>query len=500
MKKSILKGTILITIISIIAKAIGIFFRVPVTKILGEVGIGIYYFPIQFFAPILAIITSPSIAIARLISDEHESHKQKLIFSTAKKYMLYFGLIVSFIMLLLAPVLIHTIWTKEILIPYLALLPAPIFLALSSAYKGYHQGIQEMKPIAVLQFADGIGRLILGLSLTFILLSISVEYGAAGATFGTTAGAVIGLMFIVKSTPKSAVIPVNNDEEKKILCVLIQISLPIIISALGVNLMNFIDSLLIKTRLLTIGYENYDILRFNGILSSVNTITGIPIAIGIAINLNALPNITAAAKYGVEYMNNRIRSAMIMIITVAIPSGVGLFLVGKDVFRFIYSDVSDDHFLIEIYSLAVVFTIINLGLTTVLQGKKKERIPVKNMYIGIVVKLILSFILLGVKGINIHGTAISTSIAYGLVMILNFISALKLDFKVDVKYMFLVPIFSSLIMGIAVFMILSISSSFLLTLLAIGVGVIIYAVLMILFKVIAIKDIPIIKGFMNEKS
>lgn len=500
MKKSILQGTILITVISIIAKAIGIFFRVPVTKILGEVGIGIYYFPIQFIAPIIAIITSPSIAIARLISDEQDDSKQRLIFSVAKKYMTYFGMIMSLVMLLLAPILIHTIWTREVLLPYLALIPAPLFLALSSAYKGYHQGVQDMKPIAILQFTDGIGRLILGLSMTVMLLSISIEFGAAGATFGTTAGAVLGFVFIKKYTPKDVLVPIEKSHEKGIRHLLMEVSLPIIISALGVNLMNFIDSLLIKSRLLTLGYENYDILRFNGILSSVNTIISIPLAIGIAINLNALPNITAAAKYGLEYMNHRIRSAMIMIATVAIPSGVGLFLVGKNVFRFIYSGVSDDHFLIEIYSLSVIFVMINLGLTTVLQGKKKERIPVKNMYIGIVVKLILSFILLSIKDINIHGTAISTTIAYGLVMVLNFISALKLGFKLDVRYMVVVPVFSSLIMGIVVYLIMKIGETFLFTFISILAGVGVYGVLMLLFKVVAPKDIPILKGFINEKS
>lgn len=495
MSKSILKGAMIITFFSMVSKAIGIFFRIPITYILEDVGIGIYYFPVQFFGPILAITTAPSIAIARLISDEHDDYLQYHIFETSRSYMLLYGLVISIIMGLLAPLLIKTIWTEDMLFSYLSLIPAPIFLAVSSSYKGYHQGCQKMNPIAALQFSDGLGRLIIGLFLTIIFMQFGVQYAAAGAAFGTTAGAIVGLITIVSLTKSTGHSLFKHD--KIVLKSLVTLSLPIIISALGINLMNFVDGILIKSRLGYLGYDHYEIFRFSGILSSVNTLTSIPVAIGIAINLNALPNITAAAKHGALYVHQRMRSAMIMIISIALPSAVGLYLVGNDIFKYLYPSINADHYLIEIYSVSIVFLIINLGLTTILQARKKEKIPVRHMYIGIVFKLILSYILLGMKDVNIHGTAISTTIAYGIVMILNLYSLIKSDFDIDFKYMIMIPLFSSVTMGILVWLVNQLGSSIVITILSIFIGTSYYGMLMIVFKVVAIKDVPLLKRIIS---
>ena len=50
-KKSILKGTIIIAGAGILAKFIGLFFKIPLTGLIGEEGMGIYGFPFSLFLP-----------------------------------------------------------------------------------------------------------------------------------------------------------------------------------------------------------------------------------------------------------------------------------------------------------------------------------------------------------------------------------------------------------------------------------------------------------------
>lgn len=501
MKKSILKGTLIIVIISLIAKLIGVFFRIPLTSLIGEYGMGLFSFPTKFFLPIVALITSgPSIAIAKLIS-ESESHERSgysyQVKKTALTFMFQIGLVVTIIMTILGFILVNTLWPREVLLPFLSLIPAPIFLSITAVYKGYYQGKQNMIPIASQQLVDGLARLIIGLLLATLLLSQGINLAAAGGTFGTSAGAILGLLtYLVYSkmlesnkekckTDKS----LRKEIRKKIL----KIAIPVSVSAVGATLIGLIDSLLIKNRLLYIGYTEEGMIKLNGVLSNVDTLISLPLIIGTAISLNALPNIVAAKKSGKNYTETRIRSMMIMLISVSLPAGVGLFVVGKDIFSFLFKDMSTDHYLIEILSISAILIMINTGLTSILQAMNKEKVPVKHMYIGLSVKLVTSFVLLSFSYINIHGAAISTLLTYLIIVVLNLRICLQVNLKIDFKYMIVVPIISTTMMAVIVIYTNSINPSIIFTGLAIIFGAVSYAIFMLIFKVVDIKHVPLLR-------
>jgi len=491
MKKSILKGTMLIIIISIISRAIGLLFRIPITYLIKDYGNGLYYYPIILFNPIIAFIGAPSIAIARMVSKESDVINQYKILQSTKNSMFSLGVVISILMLLLGPVLISTIWSKDVLLPYMALVPAPIFLSLIAVYKGFFQGQQNMTPISYQQLADALGRVIFGVGLAYIFKE-NVIWATSGATFGTTAGTMVSFIVIYiyfrlfhhKTCSKPAKV-----ERRSINKALISIALPIAISAIGVSLMGLVDGLLINIRLLEIGYSGEDVLRLSGVLSLSNTLIGIPLVIGTSIALNTLPNIVAASKYGLDYQQNRIRTTLIMFITLALPCGAGMFLVGKDIFAMIFPESYIDHYIIEIASLGMMMTMLNMAFTTVLQAKEKERVPVRHMYIGILIKLILSYVFLGLPSLNIHGSVLSTLMAYTVILILN-IKASITYITIDVKYMILVPIISTLAMILVVLVCKVITSQ---VIMHVFIGGLVYGLLLLTFKVVLITDIPFIK-------
>lgn len=498
MKKSILKGTIIITAVSIISRLIGILFRYPVTELIGDIGLGIYQFPIAFFAPIIALLNAPSVAISRLISQKKSqgvSEEGEKIYKVAFKSMFVVGSVVSILMLIAAPILVRTVWSDEMFLPFMMLVPAPILLALTSVLKGYHQGHQNMMPIAMQQLSDGIGRVIVGVFAAYILVQYGVVQGAAGATLGTTAGALAGLIVLVlyqMKTPKQHVI-VDGLEKKAIRKKLLSITSPIAISAIGVTLMTLIDTFLMKNRLLQIGYVMEDVLKWTGIIGNVNVLTGIPFVITTAISINALPNIAAARQQGVSYVQTRIRATMIMFVVITLPSSAGLFLVGNRLFAEFFPRQTSNHILVELFSLVLIFKMINIGFTTVLQAQGREKIPVRNMYIALIVKFIMSFILLAIPEIHVNATGLSSIIAYAVMFILNLITCLRLNLRIDFKYMFWIPLLSTSIMTLVVWFVLQVSSSFMITLVAVMVGALVYGICILAFKVVDPRHVPILK-------
>lgn len=507
MKKSILKGAIIIAFASLFSRFIGLFFRIPITAWLGDRGMGLYAFPMNFFLPIIAIVSvGPSGVISRLISEaiaENDISKKRKVFQSSMILMIITGAIASIFMLLIAPILTKYIWPSDVLLPYLALVPAPFFLSIVAVYKGYYQGQQNMFPSAIQQIVDGTSRMIIGLVLTYYFMQKSLSLGTAGATFATTAGAMISLIVLMiiysKDSKRHQFVHFKRHEYIETIQSILKIAIPIILGAIGTSLIPLTDSILINPRLLLAGLSENEVLSLTGILSNVNALVNVPIAIGVAISINFVPNIAAARVAG-QSTNTRFRSAMIMMISLAIPSGLGILVIGKEIFDLIY-DMPTNHYLMDISSFSIILTMINQGFIASLQGMGLERLPVRNFYKGILVKIVASLILLN-STLNIHGAVISTIIAYLVITILNIRDIKKYtDFKLDVKFMLVLPLINGTLMYLIVLLMKNVTANFLppslMIVISIVTGGVIYGILLIGTKIIAPGDIPLINRFIK---
>ena len=88
-----------------------------------------------------------------------------------------------------------------------------------------------------------------------------------------------------------------------------------------------------------------------------------------------------------------------------------------------------------------------LTLSAVLQGIEKQFRPVRNILIGIVAKIILTYVLTSIPSINVVGAAIGTVCAYGIAMLLNFNDVKRFArVRYDVKGSLVRPVIAALIM------------------------------------------------------
>lgn len=504
-KKSILKGTVIISLAGLIARLIGLFFRIPLTAMIGEEGIGIYSFPMILFVPLAAIvIQGPPTVIAKFISESnalHDDEEVACLYKASQMLMLKVGFTLSAIMLIMTPFLVNYVWSKKLLYPYLVLCPVPIILSVTAVYIGYYQGIQDMRVIAIQHIFNGFGRLIFGLTLAYIALPIGIIASATAAVSGTTIGALCGFLaiYVFHKQNKALMIRVTPSKEnrKDLQIKILKKAIPITVGAIGASLVPLVDAFLMYNRLGAAGYSDDAINSFNGILSNVNALMSVPLIIGVAIGTSIVPNIAAAKISGNQYLQGRIRASLILAISLALPCGIGLFLVGKPVFRFLYPLMSNDHYIIEVLSIGIIFIMINQALIAILQGTDHERLPVKNFYLSLIVKIVLSFILLGIPEINIHGAAISTMITYIIITIFNLLTVRRLlHFKIDFKYMIFLPIFNTVLMAIGVVFINWLGAKYhkegLFSLISILTGTSIYGILLLTTKIVHIKDIPLL--------
>ena len=112
---------------------------------------------------------------------------------------------------------------------------------------------------------------------------------------------------------------------------------------------------------------------------------------------------------------------------IGFPCSVGMSVLAKQIVYFFYGSVSK--FTPEKLQLAselltfsamtvVLFTVVQ-ATSSILQGLRKQKIPMYTMSAGVAVKILLNYILIGTKGIDIHGGPIASIACYSLVMIVN---------------------------------------------------------------------------------
>ena len=101
-------------------------------------------------------------------------------------------------------------------------------------------------------------------------------------------------------------------------------------------------------------------------------------------------------------------------------------------------------------AFTTVFAIIEITSSGILQGIGQVTLPAKNLFIGILFKLVLNLLLISQFGII--GAAIATVFGYGIAALLNMIAINKYigGFKVGLTNFFLKPTIAVAIMGVVV--------------------------------------------------
>ena len=128
-----------------------------------------------------------------------------------------------------------------------------------------------------------------------------------------------------------------------------------------------------------------------------------------------------------------------------------------------------------------------------LSHRIKVYYPVVNMLIGGIVKVLMNYTLIPVWGVD--AAPIATAVCYGIIAVLNLIGIVyMLKVKINIVDLIIKALCAALVMGAAVSAVYNFFSAFLpgsrlVTIAAIGVGVIVYAVAVILVKGLRRDDV-----------
>jgi len=516
-----IQGTILAAA-SILTRIMGIAFRIPLTRIIGDEGIGAYSNAYEIYNLALLLSTySIPIAVSKLVS-ARESKKEYInsyrVFLTALVFSAVAGALASLVTFFGAEFFSLSLFkSASSAIPLKYLAPTIFVFAIMGVLRGFFQGKNTMLPTAISQLLEQLFHVIVGLIAAVIFMKIYADsefvlaYGAAGGTFGTLIGAVISLLFLAAiffmyyPTLKRRFRKDSGakTEDYRMLLQLVLITIfPIILNQTLYSVSGTLDSVLLNSVLDAKGVsEEMRLVLWGRYSSKYRLLANLPLSVASAIGVAVIPNIVRAhTEHNQRLLYEKTAQSVKFNMMIAIPSAFGLAVLARPVLELLFNDTTDmTAWLMQGGAFAIVLYAYSTTTSNVLQGLSLMRYPVIHAGIGIVLYVIIDYILLSFFDMGVYALLVGHTIFPLIVSVFNGLRIqIETGYRQEWFRTFFMPTLCAGIMAvISYFFYLGLhtmTSSVLVSLLVtIVVAVVIYFVLMILTRTLSeneLYDLP----------
>ena len=461
-KQSFLHGTALLAAATAIVKIIGALYKIPLKMIIGDEGFSYFNTAYEIYSLLLLISTAGlPVAMSRMISQASSlghSNQVRRVYTTSRNLFLILGIAGTLLMTLLCKWLARFQGQPDAWYAIACLGPCVLLICMMSTYRGFFQGQGNMIPTSVSQVLEAITKLIvgIGLALAVMRLSGSIPKAAGAAILGVTVSCVASVFYLLycfrkgyRQLPASSDPPLSQRSTAK---QLLSIAVPITIGAAGLQLLTvletgiYMDNILdllregryngtvvaaLREQILAnypgISLENLQnklAANLKGIYNMTQTVYNLPVAFVAPITISIIPAITSH----LTLQNNRgakatAESATRITGLICMPCAVGLMVLSGPVMALLggYSGepLKLASQLMSIMGACIIFNSMVLLTNAIMQAHGHANLPVVNMFIGGILKLVAVFVLTANGQIGILGTPIGSFLCYVSITVLN---------------------------------------------------------------------------------
>ena len=408
---------------------------------------------------------------------------------------------------------------------------------------------QIIEALCKLLLGLGLAMLILGSAIQ--PTDLRERLSAAGALLGVSVGSVLSVTYLFfnhrrtrrKQQIHSADVP---DSGTTILSRLLKLAIPITLSSCSMSIVTLIDTNLVNDQLQNVftaiqnglsgvqdsflGIFPKAVEIFNekaaalaadpqsgiepvldsaralyGAYSKTMSIYNLPFNLMIPLTACIVPAVSACIarrdRLGAKGITE---SAMRVSALIALPCGFGLFALGEPIIKLLTvgnvdADVAGP--LLSILGLASIFVCIQLIGTSILQANGIVNLPIVTVIIGGVIKIVVNYALVGNPRIMIYGAPVGTLVCFAVISTLNLLIIKRMvPHPPAYTKVFVKPLLASVLMGAAAwagngllsrFLSGSFAKEALCTVVSIGIGGVVYLILVLALHVISKEDLEL---------
>ena len=307
-----MRGVMILTPATLLAKLIGLFYKIPLLLIVGVEGMA-YFLSAYHVYSLLFVLSAAGLpsALSLLVSRHVASGRKGAvgrIFGVSLSAFLLLGFLGTVTLFLFAKQIAAGLSMREATFSIMAIAPALMLSAFTGAVRGLFQGRHNMVPTAVSEVIEAVGKLLFGITLAYFAKSrgVSVEGVAAAAVFGITLGVLLSALYLalcLLTARKTLFLPSLGamPSRRALLCEILRVAFPVTVSASVMSLVSLVDTVLISSRLQAGGFAPG---IANAMYSSYGNLA-VPLynlvpALLAPITLSLTPTLTAAFAAGDE--------------------------------------------------------------------------------------------------------------------------------------------------------------------------------------------------------
>lgn len=473
------------------------------------------------------------------------------------------GALCCLLMIALSGTFSRMIGNSAVQLPVIALSPIVFFGCLMSIYRGYFEGMRYMVPTAISEIIESAGKLLVGFSLAYAVNHFATaEYNQSGTIFGkvmadetmfnntlasyTVSAAFIGISFgsfcavaflmikykLVKGgiTKQQLADSPRAKAKRELFKKLTITAIPIGLGSFVMSIASTIDSILVQNRIVNIMetgngsvlqsiYSFLDAGEFAlnssgeysiqvylyGCYGYALTFLMLVTAVTQAFGQSAMPALTSAwTVKDKTLIRKNINTILKMTLLVTLPAGIGLSVLAQPLLTLLYGvrdEVAIATSVLQIMGISSIFIATSTPICSMLQAIGRVDMPLKLYTVGMIIKIIINYILVGIPSINIQGAAVGSLVAYLFVSVVGiYIIAKETGVVPDFNKILLKPLLAAVCCGVSAFGCNYLISNYIVepgrftVMPSIIVAVVVYVLALLLFKGITEEDLQEFPG------
>ncbi|MGG1614543.1 stage V sporulation protein B [Paenibacillus phoenicis] len=456
-KQTFIQGTMILLVAGIVNRLLGFIPRIMLPRVIGAEGVGLYQLGYPFFLVLVTIITGGiPLAVAKLVAEAESSGqpgrsvsilRTSLVFTTAA------GFLFTFLCLFGAPWVTRYILTDaRVYHTFIAMSPMIIIVSVSSVFRGYFQGKQDMIPSAVSSIMETVARIIGVLWFSYLMLPMGIAYAAAGAMLGVVAGEIVGMGVLLwqyhrlkrrerlgGSTPGNlAVSPanaVNPNEETSAssaypfhanLRRILRIAIPVTGSRLVGSLSYLLESITTARSLAIAGVGvGVATSQYGALQGMIIPLLLLPGALTSSLAVSLVPSLAEAQARGdTRTIHLRLHQSLRLALVTGAPFAAIMFVLADPICRLVYNDATIGGML-KIMAPFALLLYIQTPLQATLQALDKPGRALINTLVGAIIKITLIFYLASNPALGIYGAIIAIIINFIIVTVMHAVGVSK---------------------------------------------------------------------------
>lgn len=439
-KQTFIQGTMILLLAGVVNRILGFIPRILLPRVIGAEGVGLYQLGYPFFLVLVTIISGGiPLAVAKLVAEAESAGKPErstAILRTSLVFAAGAGFLFTFLSLFGAPWVTRYILTDpRVYHTFIAMSPMIVIVSVSSVFRGYFQGKQDMIPSAASSIMETVARIICVLWFSYLLLPMGIAYAAAGAMLGVVAGEIMGLAVLLwqfkrlkkrerlnPDTPSLQDHVPTGSRQSFLLTLrkILKIAIPVTGGRLVGSMSYLLESITTAQSLAIAGVATaIATSQYGALQGMIIPLLLLPGALTSSLAVSLVPSLAEAQARGdMRTIHLRLHQSLRLALVTGAPFAAIMYVLAEPLCSIVYNN-SEIGGMLKLMAPFALFVYIQAPLQATLQALDKPGRALINTLIGAMIKISLILYLASNPALGIYGAIIAMIINIVVVTILH---------------------------------------------------------------------------------